>query len=117
MAEVPQGLAYWVRPALESGSELPPEVVPELERRLPEYLQAAPKPRARKQISAARDWEHLMLWIVDHFFQDATTEGWFDGILVQVRSHPRAIRTMAGYNFAAIGSTLLRSPGNNKPVQ
>ena len=36
-----EGLAYWVRPALELGSELPPEVVLELERRLPGYLQAA----------------------------------------------------------------------------
>ena len=35
-----------------------------------------------------------MLWVADHFFQDAKTEGWFDAILVQVRSHPRAIRTM-----------------------
>ena len=35
-----------------------------------------------------------MLWIADHFFQDAQTEGWFDAILIQVRSHPRAIRTM-----------------------
>ena len=89
-----EGLAYWVRPALERGSELPPEVVLELERRLPGYFQAAPEPRARKQIGATRDWEHLMLWIGDHYFQDAKTEGWFDAILVQVRSHPRAIRTM-----------------------
>jgi hypothetical protein len=35
-----------------------------------------------------------MLWVADHFFQDAETEGWFDAILVQVRSHPRAIRAM-----------------------
>ena len=35
-----------------------------------------------------------MLWIAEHRFQDAQTEGWFDAILVQVRSHPRAIRTM-----------------------
>ena len=35
-----------------------------------------------------------MLWIADHFFQNAKTEGWLDAILVQVRSHPRAIRTM-----------------------
>ena len=36
----------------------------------------------------------MMLWIADQFFQDAQTEGWFDAILIQVRSHPRAIRTM-----------------------
>ena len=86
--------AYWARPALEGGSELPPEVVRELERRFPGYLQTAPEPLARKKSGAARDWEHLMLWVGDRFFQDARTEGWFDAILIQVRSHPRAIRTV-----------------------
>ena len=41
-----------------------------------------------------RGWPRLMLWIVDHFFQDAKAEGWFDAILIQVMSYPRAIRTM-----------------------
>ena len=35
-----------------------------------------------------------MCWIADHYFKDAKTEGWFDAILVQARSHPRAIRSM-----------------------
>jgi hypothetical protein len=35
-----------------------------------------------------------MLWIGDHFFENAKREGWFDAILVRVRNHPRAIRTM-----------------------
>ena len=35
-----------------------------------------------------------MLWVAEHCFQDAQTEGWFDAILVHVRRHPRAIRTM-----------------------
>ena len=35
-----------------------------------------------------------MLWVGDHLFRDAQQEGWFDAILVRVRSHPRAIRTM-----------------------
>ena len=35
-----------------------------------------------------------MLWVADGFFEDGKTEGWFDTILVKVRSHPRAIRTM-----------------------
>ena len=35
-----------------------------------------------------------MLWVGDRFFQHAKAEGWFDAILIQVRSHPRAIRTM-----------------------
>ena len=35
-----------------------------------------------------------MLWIGDHSFEDAKIEGWIDAILIQVRNHPRAIRTM-----------------------
>ena len=35
-----------------------------------------------------------MIWIGDHYFQDAKTDGWSDAILIQVRSHLRAIRTM-----------------------
>jgi len=35
-----------------------------------------------------------MTWIADHFFKDAKKGGWFDAVLIQVRIHPRAIRTM-----------------------
>ena len=89
-----EALAYWARPALEGGSELPPEVVRELERRCPGYLDARLKACARASSGGAQDWEHLMLWVGDRFFQHAKAEGWFDAILIQVRSHPRAIRTM-----------------------
>ena len=89
-----EALAYWARHALERGSDPPAEVARELEQRCPGYLEAAPKARARKPRVVAHDWEHLMLWIADHFFQDAKTEGWFEAILIQVRNHPRAIRTM-----------------------
>ena len=89
-----EALAYWARPALEGVSELPPEVVCELERRCPGYLDARLKACARASRGAAQDWEHLMLWVGDRFFQHAKAEGWFDAVLIQVRSHPRAIRTM-----------------------
>ena len=89
-----EAFAYWARPALESGSEYPAEVVCELERRCPGYLDARLTAPAKASSGGAQDWEDLMLWIGDHFFQDAKTEGWFDAILIQVRNHPRAIRTM-----------------------
>ena len=89
-----EAFAYWARPALERGTEPPAEVVRELERRCPGYLDTGLKARAKKPRGGAQDWQHLMLWIADHFFQDAKTEGWFDAILVQARSHPRAIRAM-----------------------
>ena len=89
-----EAFAYWAQPALEGGSELPPEVVRELERRFPGYLDARLKACARASSGGAQDWEHLMLWVGDRFFQHAKAEGWFDAILIQVRSHPRAIRTM-----------------------
>jgi hypothetical protein len=89
-----EALACWAGHALESVSEPPAIILCELERRCPGYLQSAPEPLARKKSGAARDWEHLMLWIGDHFFQDAKAEGWFEAILVRARSHPRAIRAM-----------------------
>ena len=89
-----EALAYWARPALESRSEYPAEVVLELDRRCPGYLKTWSTARADGFCGPVRDWEDLMLWIGNHFFQDAKAEGWFDAILVQARSHPRAIRTM-----------------------
>jgi len=35
-----------------------------------------------------------MSWIADRHFSDARTEGWFDAILLYLRSDARAIRTM-----------------------
>ena len=91
-----EALAYWARPgAGEADQNLPPEVVRELERRCPGYLDARLKACSTgASRAAAQDWQRLMLWVADHFFQDAKAEGWFDAVLIQVRSHPRAIRTM-----------------------
>ena len=89
-----EALAYWAQQALERGSESPPEVVHELEPRCPGYLDAGLKAPAQEASAATQEWQRLMLWIADHLFQDAKTEGWFEAILIQVRSHPRAIRTM-----------------------
>ena len=84
-----EGLAYWVHPALEHGSDIPQEVAHELRQRCPGYLDTWPTLQ-----SSGQEWHHLMLWIGDHSFQDATREGWLDAILIRVRNHPRAIRTM-----------------------
>jgi len=89
-----EALAYWARQALERGSEPPAEVVRELERRCPGYLDTQRTTRVKGPGGSGQDWERLMLWIADHHFRDAQTEGWFDAILIQVRNHPRAIRTM-----------------------
>lgn len=89
-----EALAYWARPALERGAKLAPEVLLELQRACPGYVEAREKAFAKTSRGGAQGWEHLMLWVGDHFFQNAKAEGWFDAILIQVRSHPRAIRTM-----------------------
>ena len=89
-----EAFAYWVLPALERRSRLPVDAVSELERRCPGFLDGNIKARKRDSRSASQDWQRLMLYIGDHFFQDAQTEGWFEAVLIQVRSHPRAIRTM-----------------------
>jgi hypothetical protein len=96
-----EALAYWARPALERDAQPPAEVVCELERRCPGYLGTPLTAQRIASSNVARDWEHLMLWICDRFFQDAKTEGWFDAMLVQVRNHPRAIRTMEFADYCA----------------
>ena len=65
-----------------------------------------------------------MLWIGDRYFQDAKTEDWFDAILVQVRSHPLAIRSMElardSCQLCQITSRSLRTPtvpGRHSPDQ
>jgi hypothetical protein len=88
-----EALAYWAHPALERGAILPPEVLLELQRVCPGYVEARQKACAKTSRGGAQGWEHLMLWVGNHFFQNAKAEGWFDAILIQVRSHPRAIRT------------------------
>lgn len=89
-----EALACWARHALETKSELPPEVVRELEHGCPGYLEVELQARAQSSKGGTEACERLMLWIADHLFQDAKAEGWFDAVLTQVRSHPRAIRTM-----------------------
>ncbi len=88
-----EAFAYWVRPALELGSELPAEVADELEDRCPGFLELHNKARKRNPDGRSQAWQQLMLWIGDRFFSEAKNEGWFDAILIQAGSHPRAIRT------------------------
>ena len=89
-----EAFAYWVEPAMEFGSALPPAVASELGRRCPGFLEADGSTREEASVRTSRHWQGLMDWIADHYFQDAKTEGWFDAILIQAGSHPRAIRTM-----------------------
>jgi hypothetical protein len=88
-----EALAHWATPALEHEEPLPDEVRRELDQRCPGFLaRAAGTKSGAERASDVR--EELMAWIGDHFFADAKAEGWFDAILVGVRRHPRAIRTM-----------------------
>lgn len=89
-----EAFAYWARPALECCPQLPSEVVGELENRCPGFLDDNIRAQEHDSTGASGGWQRLMLWIADHYFRDAKTEGWFDAILAQARSHPRAIRTM-----------------------
>ena len=72
-------------PALDRGSRLPAEVAAEVERRCPRFLGANINAREQDSSSgASEDWPCLMLWIVDHFFQDAKAQGWFYAILIHL---------------------------------
>ncbi len=88
-----EAFAYWARPALESGASLPNEVAHELNSKCPGFVEF----NARERVADGRlphDWHRLMLWVGDHFFQDAKAEGWYDAIFISAHNHPRAIRTM-----------------------
>jgi hypothetical protein len=88
-----EAFAYWARPALEAGASLPGEVADELNSRCPGFVEVNTKERVADR-RLPHDWDRLMLWIGEHFFQDAMAEGWYDAILISARIHPRAIRTM-----------------------
>ena len=87
-----EAFAYWARPVLERGSEVPAEVMHELRQRCPGLLNDLAKGGGRG--SKSHFWDDLMTWIVNHFFHDHRRGDWFDAVLSQSRSHPRAIRTM-----------------------
>lgn len=89
-----EALAYWARPALEHGTPIPDQVKEELERRCPGVLAGAFEPAKSRSKIVSPSWDALMEWIADRFFSEAQAEGWFDAILIAVRRHPRAIRTM-----------------------
>jgi hypothetical protein len=88
-----EAVAYWARPALETGSSLPSELARELDSRCPGFLESKTTQRGAKGRSTDQ-WQSLMLWISNHFFQDARSEGWYDAVLISAHSHPRAIRAM-----------------------
>lgn len=88
-----EALAYWARPALETGCSLPEDVAHELNSRCPGFVEF----NARERVAdgrLARDWHRLLFWIGEHFFEDAKAEGWYEAILISAHNHPRAIRTM-----------------------
>ena len=89
-----EAFAYWARAALECPSQLPAEVRNELESRCLGFLRPVGSVRGHESKATSQDWHQLMCWIADHFFRHAKAAGWFDAILIQVQSHPRAIRTM-----------------------
>ena len=88
-----EALAYWARPALEASGSLSSEVAHELDSWCSGFLEFNARERVVDERSP-NDWHRLMLWIGEHFFQDAKAEGWYDAILISARNHPRAIRTM-----------------------
>jgi len=89
-----EAFAYWVRPLLESSTPVPAPVASQFARRCPGFLEFNQEARKADRAGFPEDWQRLMAWITDRFFLDAKKEGWIDAILLSLRSHPRAIRTM-----------------------
>lgn len=87
-----EAFAYWARPVLERVSVVE-KVAAELDMRCPGF-RAFKAGESTPDGELPKDWQRLMLWIRDHFFQEAKTEGWYDAIVIAAGIHPRAIRTM-----------------------
>jgi hypothetical protein len=87
-----EAFAYWARPVLEQKSVVD-VVARELDARCPGFRDSDSRERTRHG-ELPGGWQRLMLWIRDHFFQEAKTEGWYDAIVISAGIHPRAIRTM-----------------------
>jgi len=88
-----EAFAYWARPVLEQGLASAPEVVRAVEECCAGFTAFNLSPsRGRGQFASG--WDHLMRWIADNLFQEATDQGWFDAILISAHMHPRSIRTM-----------------------
>jgi len=86
-----EAFAYWARPPLEQAPVVD-AVACELDARCPGFREF----NAREQVrdgELPKHWHRLMLWIRDHIFLEAKTEGWFDAIVISAGIHPRAIRT------------------------
>jgi hypothetical protein len=87
-----EAFAYWVRLPLEKGDCFPIELTRELNSRCPGFVEFNNQERSADR-HIPQDWDRLMSWVGDHFFQEAQREGWYDAILISARHHPRAIRT------------------------
>lgn len=88
-----QALCLWASLASDHCPRLPDEVVVELDHQYPGFLGAGGSGRKRDGSAAVPPLEQLMNWAVEHYFQDAKVEGWFDAVSLQTQNHPRAIRT------------------------
>ena len=84
--------ACWLEPLTRTKIELPKRIATELERRCPGFLDARNSVSITSRYRKARTGGLLMTWIEDHFFVEAKSEGWFDTILKQARTHPRYAR-------------------------
>lgn len=87
-----EALAYWARAAVEHSRPVLNEVARELDARCPGWLEFDAR-EDRNGRRMPRDWDQLMVWISDHFFQDAKAGRWYDAVVLAARMHPRAIRT------------------------
>lgn len=87
-----EAFAYWARPALDHKDAAVDEVARELEARCAGFTESNASKRTRES-EVPHNWDRLMLWIRDRFFQEAVSEGWYDAVVISAGIHPRAIRT------------------------
>jgi hypothetical protein len=93
-----QAFAYWARLALQRRLPYPSEVGDQLHHRCPSFLEFNEDARLDDPVDVPHDGDRLLDWIEEHFFKDAIAGGWRAALLLEVRYHPRSIRTRQYYD-------------------
>lgn len=93
-----QAFACWAGLALQRGHPYPSEVVNQLHRRCPGFLEFTQDARIGDQPDETLDGDRLLDWIEENVFKDTIASGWRDALLLEVRYHPRSIRTREYYD-------------------
>jgi hypothetical protein len=90
-----EAFILWLRPLFATNSELPPQVVSELERRCPNHSRFFNSRIRENHENRSPILRRLARYGKNRFLSEAKKAGWLDFLLERVPSHPWRVRIMA----------------------